>query len=150
MNEPVTFDRLVPPAPPGIRDAIIALESASFSNPWTPDTFDVMLSNPASRVYLARAGNEGIVAFCACWAFGDEVHINTVAVRQDRRRLGIASALVGHVLLDTGARRATLEVRRSNVAAMALYRKLGFTVEAIRPRYYENPDEDGLILWLNP
>lgn len=150
MTDPITIDRLVPPVTPEVRDAIIGLEAASFSNPWTRETFDVMLSNPASRIYLARAGRDGIVAFCACWVFDDELHINTVAVRADRRRLGIASALMKRVLVDTGARRATLEVRRSNAAAIALYQKLGFAVEAVRPRYYENPDEDGLILWLNP
>ena len=150
MSAPVTFHRVVSPVPSEDRDAIIALESASFSNPWTPETFDVMLSSPASRVYLARSGEAGIVAFCACWVFEDEIHINTIAVRQDRRRQGIASALMRHVFLDTAARRATLEVRRSNAAAIALYEKLGYEVKAIRPKYYENPNEDGLILWLNP
>mgnify|MGYP003579059035 CR=1 FL=1 len=150
MTSPLTFHRVVAPVPPEVRDAILALESASFSNPWTPETFDVMLSSPASRVYVARSGDDAIVAFCACWVFEDEIHINTIAVRQDRRRQGIASALMKHVFLSTGARRATLEVRRSNAAAIALYEKLGFQVKAIRPKYYENPNEDGLILWLNP
>lgn len=150
MTSPLTFQRVVAPVAPEVRDAILALESASFSNPWTPETFDVMLSSPASRVYLARSADDAVVAFCACWVFEDEIHINTIAVRQDRRRQGIASALMQHVFLSTGARRATLEVRRSNAAAIALYEKLGFQVRAIRPKYYENPNEDGLILWLNP
>ena len=55
-----------------------------------------------------------------------------------------------HVCPDAaaaGARRATLEVRSSNLAALRLYELLGFAVRAVRPRYYSRPEEDGLILW---
>ena len=54
------------------------------------------------------------------------------------------------ILEETGALQATLEVRRSNLAALNLYEKLGFRATAIREGYYQNPEEDGLILWLNP
>jgi ribosomal-protein-alanine N-acetyltransferase len=130
MTPPLALERLDPPVSPADRDAI--------------------LSSPASRVYVARVEGAGIVAFCGCWLFGDELHINTVAVQRDWRRQGIARALLTHVLADTRAVRATLEVRRSNAAALALYEKLGFQVTAVRPKYYENPNEDGLILWRNP
>jgi ribosomal-protein-alanine N-acetyltransferase len=46
-----------------------------------------------------------------------------------------------------GARRATLEVRRSNEAAQKLYEKFGFTVAGVRRQYYTNPQEDALVLW---
>jgi ribosomal-protein-alanine N-acetyltransferase len=90
------------------------------------------------------------VAFCACWLIGDELHINTVAVDAALRRRGIATGLLRHLLDVTGAARATLEVRRSNVAALKLYEGLGFTTTAVRSGYYSRPDEDALILWLNP
>jgi ribosomal-protein-alanine N-acetyltransferase len=99
---------------------------------------------------VARLTGAGIVAFCAAWAIDDELHINWVAVDPGYRRRGIAQALLREALRETGARRATLEVRRSNEAAIALYAKLGFQVTAVRYRYYNNPDEDALILWLNP
>ncbi len=66
------------------------------------------------------------------------------------RRGGVASALLERVLADgaaKGARRATLEVRRSNEAALKLYEKFGFTVAAVRRSYYTHPDEDALVLW---
>ena len=144
----LTIERLTGPSADD-RAAILALESASFSNPWTPETFDTMLETPVSRLYVAR-DHACIVAFCACRIFDDELHINTIAVDETRRRQGIARTLLHDVLERTGARRATLEVRRSNVAALRLYEALGFTVTAVRPRYYEKPEEDGLILWLNP
>jgi ribosomal-protein-alanine N-acetyltransferase len=71
-------------------------------------------------------------------------------VRTDLRRRGLASRLLAAVLARTGAVRATLEVRRSNAAAIALYESLGFRVTAVRQAYYSHPTEDGLIMWLNP
>lgn len=132
------------------RDAVLALEAGSFSNPWSPDSFETMLGAPASRLYIARDTGGAVVAFCACWLFDDELHINTVAVRTDLRRRGIGQGLLQFVIADTGAARATLEVRRSNDAAVQLYRGLGFKVTAVREGYYEKPPEDGLILWWNP
>lgn len=151
MNAPdarLSIEQLTAPSADD-RAAILALESASFSNPWTPETFDRMLETHVSRVYVARDQSR-IVAFCAGWLFEDELHINTIAVDAARRRQGIARLLLQGVLRHTGARRATLEVRRSNVAALGLYQGLGFEVTAVRPRYYDKPEEDGLVLWLNP
>ena len=65
----------------------------------------------------------------------------------------MASALIARVLADgaaRGATRAMLEVRRSNVAALHLYERLGFRVTATRKGYYSHPDEDALILWREP
>lgn len=145
---PPTLERLPRPSASD-RAAILDLESASFSNPWTPETFDRMLEAPAAQVFVARA-DARIVAFCACYVFEDELVINTVAVDGLSRRQGIARSLLRYVLAQTGAGRATLEVRRSNTAALNLYAGLGFQVTAVRTRYYDNPEEDGLILWLNP
>ena len=130
--------------------AIIDLESDSFTNPWTPEALARMLRSNVSRLYVARDASGAIVAFCACWVVEDELHINTLAVAREHRRRGIATRLLRFVIESTGVQRATLEVRRSNVAALGLYGNLGFQVTAVRDGYYSNPDEDGLILWLNP
>ena len=132
------------------RDAILELEADSFSNPWSAESFDAMRSSPASRIFVARQGSGPILAFCACWHILDELHIHTITVDASHRRRGIALGLLRHILQETRAVRATLEVRRSNVAAIKLYERLGFKVSAVRERYYEHPQEDGLILWLNP
>ncbi|HXG54762.1 MAG TPA: ribosomal protein S18-alanine N-acetyltransferase [Vicinamibacterales bacterium] len=128
--------------------AILALETHSFSNPWTPEALVEMLASDVTRVYVARDG-ERIVAFCACWVIAGELHINTLAVDRGARRRGIARKLLKHILDETAVVRATLEVRRSNTAAQKLYEGLGFISTAVRQRYYSNPDEDALILWLN-
>jgi ribosomal-protein-alanine N-acetyltransferase len=71
-------------------------------------------------------------------------------VAPDVRRKGYARRLLDHVFQDVvseGVTSATLEVRRSNAAALALYDRLGFQVEGVRANYYQNPREDALVLW---
>ena len=80
----------------------------------------------------------------------DEFHINNLAVDPTWRRVGVARALLTHVLSEgvrLGAHRATLEVRRSNEAAQKLYANFGFSVAGVRRDYYTNPVEDALVLW---
>ncbi len=132
-------------------DDIVAIEAASFTNPWTRDMYVRELQNPdVSFLYVLRVPGAGVVGFCSCWLVLDEVHINNVAVREDFRGRGIGKALLEHVLeagARRGAERATLEVRRSNTPARRLYERLGFEVAATRPNYYVSPPEDALILW---
>jgi ribosomal-protein-alanine N-acetyltransferase len=132
-------------------DAVAALEAASFTNPWTREMLARELSqNQLARVYVVRMPDERVAAFCACWIIVDELHINTIAVREERRRRGLASSLMRYVLDEArreGAARATLEVRRSNEPAQRLYEGLGFRLAGVRPGYYTHPDEDALILW---
>jgi ribosomal-protein-alanine N-acetyltransferase len=146
----VTVERLDAPVRIADRAAVLALEAESFANPWTADTFEKMLTSPVSQVYVARLDDRTLAAFCACWVIDDEMHINTVAVDLRHRRRGIAEHLLREALRQAGVRTATLEVRRSNDAALRLYRKLGFEVRAVRRAYYQNPVEDGMILWWNP
>lgn len=145
----ISFERLTALDPDAFAQ-IVALEEESFSNPWTPEALAEMLTSPVTQLHVARLSTGEIAAFCACWLIGDELHINTVAVKLSMRRQGIATRLLRRILEVTGARRATLEVRRSNDAALKLYEALGFTTTAVRPRYYTHPEEDALILWLNP
>jgi [ribosomal protein S18]-alanine N-acetyltransferase len=143
----VTFERL---SDPDDLAAVAALEAACFSQPWTAEMRARELAHSdVARLYVLRTPTARVAAFCACWVIVDELHINTIAVDPARRRQGLARRLMEHVCADAaaaGARHATLEVRRSNEAALGLYRRLGFTVRAVRPRYYSDPEEDGLIL----
>lgn len=132
-------------------DDVLAIERASFTNPWTRQMFAVELQNVGvSYAYVLRTPEWRVAAFCTIWVVLDEIHINNIAVRPECRGKGIGKALLEFVLelgAGLGARRATLEVRRSNAAALALYERLGFEVAGARKNYYENPVEDALILW---
>ncbi len=148
MADAITIERLDPDAN---LDAIVEIERASFSSPWTAEMFRWELRNTdVSSTYVLRTADRAVAAFCCVWTVLDELHINNVAVRPAWRRRGFAIALLQHVMdlaARQGATRATLEVRRSNLAALRLYDRLGFTVTAVRPNYYSNPVEDALILW---
>jgi ribosomal-protein-alanine N-acetyltransferase len=134
-------------------DAILGIEEASFTNPWTKAMYLAELENKGiSYCYLAKEGGPGgaIVGFCSFWRVLDELHINNLAVAPAKRRVGVGSALLSHALetgATLGAERATLEVRRSNQDARALYERFGFSVAGVRRAYYTNPVEDALVLW---
>jgi ribosomal-protein-alanine N-acetyltransferase len=132
-------------------DAVIAIEEASFTSPWTRDMYLAELDNTGvSYFYLARTPLGEIIGFCSFWRVLDELHLNNLAVSPEHRRAGVATALLLKVLGDGarfGAARATLEVRSSNTAAQQLYERFGFTVAGVRRKYYSNPPEDALVLW---
>lgn len=131
-------------------DAILTIEQVSFTNPWTRDMYLAELQNVGvSFFFLARDRGGSVVGFCSFWRVLDELHINNLAVLPERRREGIATALLRRVLDEgagLGVRRAMLEVRRSNTPALHLYERFGFSVTGVRSRYYTNPIEDALVL----
>jgi [ribosomal protein S18]-alanine N-acetyltransferase len=131
-------------------DAVVALEAASFTNPWTKEMLVRELETSlVARVYVLRAPDGSVAAFCSCWILYDELHINTLAVHPACRRRGLATILMRHLLTlaaSEGAARALLEVRQSNIPAIRLYETLGFEITRIRRGYYTHPDEDALVL----
>jgi len=132
-------------------DDVLAIEEAAFTNPWTRAMYLAELENTAvSFCFLARDADGRAVGFCSFWRVLDELHINNLAVLPDLRRTGIGSMLLEFALqkgVELGARRATLEVRRSNDAARLLYERFGFSIAGVRPAYYSKPVEDALVLW---
>lgn len=132
-------------------DGVLAIEEASFTNPWTREMYLADLARPADAFcFIARDANGSVVGFCSFWRVADEIHINNLAVAPASRRSGVASALLTRVLEEggrLGARAATLEVRRSNEPALRLYARFDFAVGGVRRNYYTSPSEDALILW---
>lgn len=133
-------------------DGVAGIQHQSFTSPWSADAISWELrETDVARLYvLEEEVGETILAYCACWVVFDELHINSLAVAPDARRKGHARRLLDRVfqeVVSEGVTSATLEVRRSNIAALALYEGLGFQVEAVRANYYQNPREDALILW---
>jgi len=132
-------------------DGVLAVESESFTNPWTRDMYTWELQNRSMcHILLVRTAECPVAGFCAFWLVFDEVHINNIAMRPGFRAQGIGTALLKQVLAEgqqLGARRATLEVRASNAGARRLYERMGFYVAGVRRNYYSDPVEDALILW---
>jgi ribosomal-protein-alanine N-acetyltransferase len=126
---------------------VLVIEESSFSSPWTKASFVHELQSPHSRLTVAeRAGV--VVGYICCWHVADEVQILNVAVHPGHRRQGIADFLLRSALAvgrQQGAQSANLEVRRSNLSAIQLYKKFGFREVAVRRGYYAD-GEDALIL----
>jgi len=143
--------RIEPLTSPSEIDAVLAIEEASFTSPWTREMYVAELENEGiSYCFLARTGEGEAVGFCSFWRVVDELHINNLAVLPAWRRTGVATSLLDHVIREgvrMGARRATLEVRRSNEPARRLYERFGFSVAGVRRAYYTNPVEDAIVLW---
>ncbi len=132
-------------------EGVLAVEAESFTNPWTREMYAWELQNRSvCHIYVVRTGECQVAGFCAFWLVFDEIHINNVALRPLYRNRGMGTALMQHVMREArqlGAKRATLEVRASNLGARRLYERLGFYVAATRRQYYSQPVEDALILW---
>ncbi len=146
---------LIVRATAGDLEDILRLEQVSFSAPWTRKMILAELEgNPFASFWVARKGPDGeIQAYICYWVVFEELHLMNLAVSPPCRRKGVARALVHHALEDgqrRGARRAILEVRASNTAALSMYRGLGFHQVAVRAGYYVHPVEDAILMELNP
>lgn len=143
-------------------DAIDEIERHSFKSPWSRATFEGELSREWAYLDVARLAGR-IVAFCNYWlvtprsadaasaerpAFG-ELHVLAIATHPDVRGRGIGGQVLAHVLEAArvaGCTLATLEVRRSNRPAIALYERAGFKTVHVRARYYQDDGEDALVM----
>ena len=133
---------------------VMAIERASFPNPWHETTFRGEIQNEGISFPLVaiEPTERRVVGYIIFWRIQDEIQINNIAVHPDFRGLGIGEAILREVLDKVraeGAVFASLEVRVSNGPARALYEKLGFEIIGSRKDYYINPAEDALVLGLN-
>ncbi|HVR19196.1 MAG TPA: ribosomal protein S18-alanine N-acetyltransferase [Polyangiaceae bacterium] len=106
------------------------------------------LARPWARLWVVRPEPDGEpLGFALAWHAADEVHLLDLAVDESARRRGVARELVAALLgyaRETAARLVLLEVRRSNAAAIGLYRSAGFTENGVRRAYYSDNGEDAL------
>ena len=130
-------------------EAVMQIEEASFSVPWTKDDFAQSLKQNGA-IYLVAINDDIIVGYCGLWGILDEGQINNVAVSNEHRKRGIGGMMLSR-LIDEGEKEGltafTLEVRAQNAPAIALYKKNGFVEAGVRKDYYSKPKEDALIMW---
>mgnify|MGYP001059462410 CR=1 FL=1 len=141
--------------PAGFADvkAIHHIETLSFPTRWTRWSFYSELLNPVSTTLVATPEDAPtqVVGYLIYWLAAQEMHILNLAVHPRWRRRGVARLLLTTGLAharEQGAHTAWLEVRPSNLPALALYESLGFVPVGRRPGYYEDTGEDALILEL--
>ncbi|MGN0032001.1 MAG: ribosomal protein S18-alanine N-acetyltransferase [Candidatus Gastranaerophilaceae bacterium] len=132
-------------------DGIIKIEEASYgAHHWSRESFLNEINNELAR-YYALFNTDGVLAgYAGCWHILEEAHITTIAISPDYRRRKYAEALLQQVINDCYKEKIkyiTLEVRVSNEPAINLYSKYGFTSFGTRKGYYQNNNEDALIMW---
>jgi ribosomal-protein-alanine N-acetyltransferase len=127
---------------------IIAIERRAFPTPWSLAMFVLELSKPAG-VCLTALRDGQMLGYLICSRYDTVWHIMNVAVDPDRRREGIATAMLADLLrrIDVSRARFTLEVRESNTGAIALYERFGFAPAGRRRRYYQDNGEDAVVMW---
>ena len=132
-------------------DDVIAVEAKAFGeHHWSRDSFYNELSNELAHYFAAIDEDNKLVGYAGCWQILEEAHITNIAVDLDYRRKHIGEALLRQIIqccYDEKIKYITLEVRVSNKPAIKLYEKYGFKSLGLRKGYYQNNNEDALIMW---
>jgi len=146
MTEPAVILRS---ATPEDVDAIVAIERAAFSDPWSARSFRELLGRPEIVFEVADVDEHPVAGFAIVYLADFEGDLANLATTAAVRRQGVGRRLLRHVLAiarERGGRIIFLEVRASNAAARALYESEGFVEVGRRAKYYARPVEDALIL----
>lgn len=126
------------------------IERLCFPSPWTSQLFALELKREGFAYYWIIELKDKVVGYAGYWKIQDEAHIVTFAIHPLYRGRGLGKILLDYILKDIqnrGIKKVTLEVRESNKVAQRLYEKFGFKKIAIRPRYYQDKNEDAFIYW---
>ncbi len=129
--------------------AVAAIEAVSFAAPWSTDLFLQDLRTEG-RFWFVAEGDGEVLGYAGAWVLGDEAHILNIAVRDGDQGRGVGRQLfemARAAVAEAGAERITLEVRASNVTAIALYESFGLRGVGFRRGYYAETGEDALIMW---
>jgi ribosomal-protein-alanine N-acetyltransferase len=133
--------------------SVLEIERLSFPNPWHETTFRGEIQHrPISfPLVIVHASLNRVIGYIIFWLIGGDAQVNNIAVHPDFRRLGIAEHVLREVIEMVkwrGGGFISLEVRPSNTAALALYKKTGFRMLGVRRGYYTHPAEDAFVLGL--
>ena len=132
-------------------DEIFKIEEETYgAHHWSKDSFYSEVSNNIARYYIARTEDGTAVGYIGSWFIIEEAHITNVSVSPKYRRNSIGEALLYHVIkqcYEEMVKYITLEVRVSNDPAINLYKKYTFSSLGCRKKYYQDNNEDALIMW---
>lgn len=130
-------------------DQVVEIERDLYTLPWSKQSFLYEISDSERSYCVIGVEGSEVVCYAVAWFVTDEMHIGNIAVRRTEQGKGIGKRLLKHLLKEAGRRnirKATLEVRVSNVRAINLYRRFGFEGIAFRKGYYADNGEDALVM----
>jgi ribosomal-protein-alanine N-acetyltransferase len=128
----------------------MAIERQVYLRPWTPSLFLSELTAGRTRCYLVALAGNRVLGYAGMMCYGDEAHITNIAVEPEQHRRGIGTRLLYELIRESqrmGATAVSLEVRVSNWPAQRLYGRFGFRPVGVRKGYYQETNEDALVMW---
>lgn len=128
--------------------ALAELDRECFSVPWSEKSFFDEAANPMANYVIAKEDNM-IVGYAGFWQVADEGQITNIAVKKEYRRRKIASSMVDRLIkkaMENELSVLSLEVRKSNNAAVSLYSSRGFKIVGERKNYYVSPVENAVLM----
>lgn len=132
-------------------DNVVRLEALSYGeHHWSKESFYNELSNNLAHYYSAFDENNNLIGYVGCWHIFEEAHITTLSVHPDYRKKGVAQRLLLTIIdgcYQNKIKYITLEVRESNIPAISLYEKNGFKSIGTRKGYYQDNNENALIMF---
>ena len=129
---------------------VMAIERQVYSRPWSPNLFLAEMSESHNRCYLVARSDRDIVGYGGLICYGDEAHVTNIAVDPMHQRRNVGSRLLYELIvnaIEMGGQAVSLEVRVSNWGAQRMYGGFGFHPVGIRRNYYQELNEDALIMW---
>ena len=140
------------PMEAGDVERVVAIELASFSTAWRPETFLGLLNRPGAELWVLDDAEDGVIGYSVLWCILDQGELANIAVADGHRGRGLGALLLEEMLgvgRDRDVASIYLEVRASNEAAVSMYHRFGFVQIGVRKRYYDNPREDALVMLLH-
>lgn len=131
-------------------DEILKISNLSFPISWSRESIKKEIIDNKQAIYLVALKDDEVIGYAGVWVILDEGHITNIAVHPEFRGIGVASLILDSLIgacKDKSVEHMTLEVRKSNIAAINLYKNFGFIEEGIRKKYYADNGEDALIMW---
>lgn len=131
-------------------DRVMEIERQAFNPPWSRDAFLLELTKNLLAKYIVAEIDGVVVGYGGIWLIMDEGHVTNIAVDEKYRQMGIGTKIMEGLIqlcIDRNIIAMTLEVRKSNEAAKSLYKKFGFKEYGVRKNYYQNNNEDAIIMW---
>jgi [ribosomal protein S18]-alanine N-acetyltransferase len=131
---------------------VMAIERQVYPRPWSPNLFLSEMAESRNRCYLVARMDRDVVGYGGVICYGEEAHVTNVAVDPMHQRARIGSRILHDLILagvDMGAEAVSLEVRVTNWSAQRVYARFGFRPVGVRKNYYQEINEDALIMWLD-
>lgn len=141
---------IIRPMELGDINRILEIERDCFTTPWSRESFIMEVEKNKLARYLVAELHGIVVGYGGMWLIVGEAHITNIAVISSHRKLGIGKMILEglvEICQKLEVESMTLEVRESNLPAQNLYKKYGFEPYGIRPNYYQDDNEDAIIMW---